>query len=99
MEIPYKLPKINFLNNNVLFLFLFLFLFSKDVFIYYMVHCSCFQIPQKRASDLFTDGCEPPCGCWNLNSRPSEEPLVLLTTEPSLQPPIIMFNVFEWLDS
>ena len=28
---------------------------------------------QKRASDLITDGCEPPCGCWDLNSGPSEE--------------------------
>jgi hypothetical protein len=28
-----------------------------------------------------TDGCEPPCGCWELNSRPLEE---VLTAEPSL---------------
>ncbi|GAB1287655.1 Arfaptin-1 [Apodemus speciosus] len=28
---------------------------------------------QKRASDPNTDGCEPPCGCWELNSRPLEE--------------------------
>ena len=41
---------------------------------------------QKRASDLITDGYEPPCGCWDLNSGPLEEQLVLLTTEPSLQP-------------
>jgi len=33
-----------------------------------------------------TDGCEPPCGCWELNSGPLEEQPVLLTTEPSLQP-------------
>jgi hypothetical protein len=32
------------------------------------------------------DGCEPPCGCWDLNSGPLEEQLVLLTTEPSHQP-------------
>jgi hypothetical protein len=37
-------------------------------------------------TDLITDGCEPPCGCWDLNSGPSEEQSVLLTTEPSLQP-------------
>ena len=41
---------------------------------------------QKRAPDLFTDGCEPPCGCWELNSGPLEEQAMLLTTEPSLQP-------------
>jgi hypothetical protein len=33
---------------------------------------------QKRASDPITDGCEPPCGCWEL---------MLLTPEPFLQPP------------
>ena len=49
------------------------------------IHCSCFQAHQKRASDLITDGCEPPCGCWDLNSGPLEEQSVLLTTEPSLQ--------------
>ena len=43
---------------------------------------------QKRAPDLITDGCEPPsCGCWELNSGPLEEQAMLLTTEPSLQPP------------
>ena len=28
---------------------------------------------QKRAPDLIMDGCEPPCGCWELNSGPQEE--------------------------
>ena len=42
---------------------------------------------QKRAPDLITDGCEPPCGCRELNSGPLEEQAMLLTTEPSLQPP------------
>ena len=42
---------------------------------------------QKRASDLITDACEPPYGCWELNSGPLEEQAMLLTTEPSLQPP------------
>ena len=32
-----------------------------------------------------TDGCEPPCGCWELNPGPIEEKPVLLATEPSLQ--------------
>jgi hypothetical protein len=36
--------------------------------------------------DLIKDGYEPPCGWWDLNSGPSEEQSVLLTTEPSLQP-------------
>ncbi len=42
---------------------------------------------QKRAPDLFTDGCEPPCGCRELSSGPLEEQAMLLTAEPSLQPP------------
>ncbi|EDL89906.1 rCG56979 [Rattus norvegicus] len=40
---------------------------------------------QKRALDPITDGCEPPCGCWELNSGPLEEQSVLLTAEQSLQ--------------
>ncbi|KRY62753.1 hypothetical protein T4D_499, partial [Trichinella pseudospiralis] len=36
-------------------------------FIYYYI---CLQ---KRAPDLITGGCEPPCACWDLNSGPSEE--------------------------
>ena len=43
------------------------------------VLCSCLQTHQKRESDLVTDGCEPPCGCWDLNSGPSEEQSGALT--------------------
>lgn len=32
------------------------------------------------------DSCEPPCGCWELHPHPQEDQLVLLTTEPFLQP-------------
>jgi hypothetical protein len=42
---------------------------------------------QKRASDPITEGCEPPHGCWELNSGPPEEQLVPITAEPSLQFP------------
>ena len=60
---------------------------QKEVFILCMgVHCCCLQTHQKRASDPITDGYEPPCGCWELNSGPLEEQSVLLTTESSLQP-------------
>ena len=34
---------------------------------------------QKRAPDPITDDREPPCGCWDLNSGPSEQQSVLLT--------------------
>ena len=48
---------------------------------------------QKRAPDLITDGCEPPCGCWELNSGPLEEQAMLLTSEPSLQPLLPSFDM------
>ncbi|NP_001233663.1 uncharacterized protein LOC100689233 [Cricetulus griseus] len=47
----------------------------------------CISAHQKRAPDLITDGCEPPCGCWELNSGPLEQQSVLLTSEPPLQFP------------
>jgi hypothetical protein len=55
------------------------------------------QTPQKRASDLITDGCEPPCGCRDLNSGPLEEQSVLLTSEPSLLPDKAAFKLFNFI--
>jgi hypothetical protein len=55
-------------------------------------------IDQKRAPNFITDGCEPPCGCWELNSGPLEEQSVLLTTEPSLQPTILILNLGIYID-
>jgi hypothetical protein len=57
-----------------------------------LVHCSCLQTLQKRTSDFIRDGCEPPCGCWDLNSGPLEEQSALLTTEPSHQPKLIVLK-------
>jgi hypothetical protein len=57
----------------------------------FMYVCHCLQTHQKRASDPITDGCEPPCGCWELNSGPLEEQSVLLTTEPSSLQPIFFY--------
>jgi hypothetical protein len=48
----------------------------------------------KGASDLITDGCEPPCGCWELNSGPLEGQPLLLTSEPALQPNVYKFNFY-----
>jgi hypothetical protein len=62
------------------------------------VQCRFLQIPQKRASDFITDGCERPCGFWDLNSGPLEEQSVLLTAEPFLQPGdtlyCVCFNIY-----
>jgi hypothetical protein len=72
--------KVRGLLWNMFCLSSILFFFFKDLFIYYMeVHCSCLQTLQKRESDFVTDGCEPPCGCWDLNSGPSEEQSGALT--------------------
>jgi hypothetical protein len=38
--------------------------------------------------------CEPPCGCWELNSGPLEEQSVLLTTEPALPAQDTCFHLF-----
>jgi hypothetical protein len=38
--------------------------------LFYFLRCLYFYVYeyQKRASDPITDGCEPPCNCWELNS-------------------------------
>ena len=43
------------------------------------------------ALDPIADGCEPPCGCWELNPGPLEEQSLLLTSEPFLQPVCVLF--------
>lgn len=43
---------------------------------------------QKRVSSsrtAVTDGCQPLCGCWDLNSDPLEEQPMFLPAEPFLQ--------------
>ena len=49
--------------------------------------------------DLIRDGCEPPCGCWDLNLGSLEEQSVLLTAEPSLQPRNVleMYVFYAWM--
>ena len=66
--------------------------FKKYLFILciWVHHCS-LQTHLKRASDPIADGCEPPCGCWELNSGPLKEQSVLLTAEPSPQPHFYLF--------
>jgi hypothetical protein len=67
------------------FIFNSFFYFLKDLFIIIHKYTVYLQTCKKRASDLITGGCEPPCDCWDLNSRPSEEQSVLLHAEPSHQ--------------
>jgi hypothetical protein len=59
---------------------LFLFFFFK---IYLFIICkytvAVFRHSRRGSQIFFTDGCEPPCGCWDLNSGPSEEQSGALT--------------------
>jgi hypothetical protein len=53
-------------------------LWPKDLFIIISKYTvAVFRRTLKRASDLITDGCELPCGCWDLNLGPLEEQSVL----------------------
>ena len=68
----------------------FFFFLKKGLFII-CKYCSCLQTLQKRASDLIMNGCELPCGCWDLNSGPLEEQSVFFPAKPSHQP--VIFNL------
>ena len=70
------------------------FFFKKILFFIYYAYSvlpACMPPGQKRAPDFIAGGCVPPCGCWELNPGPLEEQSVLLTSEPSLQPPTVIF--------
>ena len=71
----------------------FWLIFLKYLFIYYVYNILslCMPAGQKRTPDPIIDGRETPCGCWKLNSGLLEEQAMLLTSEPSLQPPWLIF--------
>ena len=62
--------------------------FLKNIYLFYVCEYTVAVFMHTRGGHQIpiTDGCEPPCGYWELNSGPLEEQSVLLTTEPSLQP-------------
>jgi hypothetical protein len=86
-----RLPS-SFFDEFFVFCF-FLFVFLKIYLLYneYTVFRH-----QKRALDPITDGYEPPCGCWKLNSGPLEEQSVLLTAELSLQTLMSFLDLDLW---
>ena len=67
--------------------------------IYLLIYVSTLQLSSDTPEDcILTDGCEPPCGCWELNSRPLEEQSVLLTAEPiSPAPYLTLLNLNGWI--
>lgn len=50
----------------------------------------CTYMPEEGTRSRYIDGFEPPCGCWELYSGPLEEQTVLFTSEPSLQPGLLV---------
>jgi hypothetical protein len=42
------------------------------------------------------DGCEPPCGCWDLNSGPLEEQSVLFLPAEAISPALFLL-LLAWL--
>jgi hypothetical protein len=64
-------------EDEILFIF-----FQRFIYLFYVYEytIALFRHHKKRALDTITDGCEPPYGCWELNSGPLE-----LTAEPSLR--------------
>jgi hypothetical protein len=58
--------------------------FKKDLFIYLFYLFVCLFYTRR--------GHQIPCGCWDLNSGPSEEQSVFLIAEPSHQPKFSIFN-------
>jgi hypothetical protein len=70
--------------------------FLKDLFIYFLFVATLLlssDTPEEGHWIPITDGCEPPRGCWELNTGPLEEQLVLLTAKPSLQPPMFVYLI------
>ena len=51
--------------------------------------CIGVKVSDPLGLELKTIG-ELPCGCWNLNLNPLEEEPMLLTSEPSLQPFLLL---------
>ena len=93
---PFQLPSMVGMESVVgsperieLFFFLKTYLF----FYVYSILSTCMPARQKRTPNLITDGCEPPCGCWELDSGPLEEQPVLLTSEQSLQLPVCFLSL------
>jgi hypothetical protein len=77
-------PPSHLFSEFFFLLFLFIYLFIYLIYVSILLFSS--DTPEEGIGS-HTDAYEAPRGCWQLNSEPLEEQSVLLTTEPSLQPP------------
>jgi hypothetical protein len=51
------------------------FLLFKKIYLFYVYEYAVSRHTRRGHHIPITDGCEPPCGCWELNSGPLEEHL------------------------
>ena len=49
------------------------FFFFQNIYLFIICRYTAAVFRQTHQSDLLKHGCEPQCGCWDLNSGPSEE--------------------------
>jgi hypothetical protein len=67
------------------------------------VYTICVQCPQKPEEGIssskagITEGCEPPCECWELSPGPLKGQPMPRTTKDSLGLRIFIFNIFKML--
>jgi hypothetical protein len=66
-------------SNTIPVLSFFLFFFKIYLFIICEYTVAVFRHSRRGHQISLRDGCEPPCGCWDLNSGPSEEQSGALT--------------------
>jgi hypothetical protein len=69
----YLKTSLSFHSNGFFFRFIYSFYVYDYTRMCMSIFILCIWVYQKRASDPITDGCEPPCDCWHLNSEPLEE--------------------------
>ena len=67
-EIPARPGLLRPCNITKLGLVCLVFVFLRFAYLCMSAVFGCMPAGQKRASDPITDGCEPLCGCWELNS-------------------------------
>ena len=80
---------------NLFFFFLNLIIFISCMLLFWLHVCLCVRVLGPVEMELKTVVSRP-YGCWELNSGPLEEPSVLLTPEPFLQPSIWFLKSISW---
>jgi hypothetical protein len=83
-----------FLRQGFFFLF-----FLKKIYLFHVCGyiVTVFRYTLRRHLIPISDGCELPCGCWELNSGPLEEQSMLWTAAPSLQVCLFTFAILEFV--